>query len=141
MNLDEPFKISLRVYYEDTDAAGVVYYVNYLKFMERARTEFLRSLGQGHQGALSTGQMFVVVESSAKYHRPAKLDDLLQVTAEVAGVGRARMVFRQVVIRGEETLCTGEFTIACVDSQTMRPVSITKALRSQCLDPTNKSGV
>ena len=141
MNCDEPFNISLRVYYEDTDAAGVVYYVNYLKFMERARTEFLRSLGQGHQETLSAGRIFVVVESTVRYHRSAKLDDQLQVTVEVSEIGRARMVFHQAVLRDEEALCTGECTVACVDSQTMKPASITKALRSRCVGLANKPGV
>ena len=138
---DSPFEISLRVYYEDTDASGVVYHANYLKFMERARTEFLRAVGQEHQKMISAGRFFVVAETTTRFIRPARLDDQLQVTAEIVETGRARLIFQQAVMRAGEVLCTGDFTVACVDRPTMKPVSITKALRSKCVGLTNKSKV
>lgn len=125
--------LSVRVYYEDTDAGGIVYYVNYLKFMERARTEFLRSLGKGHRALREEGQMLVVADSSVQFKRPALLDDELTVTAEIESTGRAKIVFQQQVLRGEELLCQGRFVIGCVDANTMKPVAITEALRNKCV--------
>ena len=87
------FEHPVRVYWEDTDAGGIVFYANYLKFFERARTEWLRALGVGQQALRqATGGMFVVSETSIKYHRPAQLDDLLRVTARLAEGGRASLV-------------------------------------------------
>ena len=126
------FSFPVRVYYEDTDVGGIVYYVNYLKFMERARTEFLRHLGYEQRVMMEQCRMFVVADCSVNYRRPAQLDDLLQVTAEVVSVGKVKLIFRQQVCRGDEMLCEGQFVIACVNSQTMRPASIPQALRAQC---------
>ena len=94
--MQTPFQFPIRIYWEDTDAGGIVFYANYLKFFERARTEGLRALGIEQQ-ALKTevGGMFVVSETSLKYHRPAQLDDLLTVTAELAQAGRATLTLRQ----------------------------------------------
>jgi acyl-CoA thioester hydrolase len=96
MSAQTPFQLPIRIYWEDTDAGGIVFYANYLKFFERARTEWLRALGIEQQ-ALKTevGGMFVVSETSLKYHRPAQLDDLLTVTAELAEAGRATLTLRQ----------------------------------------------
>jgi tol-pal system-associated acyl-CoA thioesterase len=94
------FSWPVRVYWEDTDAGGIVFYANYLKFFERARTEWLRSMGIGQQELkASTGGMFVVVETSVRYLRPARLDDELMVTASLQQSGRASMTIEQQVLK------------------------------------------
>jgi len=115
------FSHKLRVYIEDTDAGGIVYYVNYLKFMERARTEFMRSLGFGKSAILESGLMFVVRDLAVNYLLPAQLDDELQATARIARLRGAGMVFQQSIQRGDELLAQGEVTIACVDRAGMKP--------------------
>ena len=115
------FSHKLRVYIEDTDAGGIVYYVNYLKFMERARTEFMRSLGFGKSAIFESGLMFVVRDLAVNYLLPAQLDDELQATARVARLRGAGMVFQQSIQRGDELLAQGEVTIACVDRAGMKP--------------------
>jgi len=101
---EREFSWPLRVYWEDTDAGGIVFYANYLKFFERARTEWLRSLGIGQQALRETaGGLFVVIETSLKYHRPARLDDELLVTACLLENGRASMTIRQRVLKIEST--------------------------------------
>jgi acyl-CoA thioester hydrolase len=116
------FSWRARVYWEDTDGGGVVYYANYLKFMERARTEWLRA--QGHsQAELAEryGFVFAVVEVRVNYRRPARLDDELTITCLPVPEGRASIRFRQVVSRGEDTLADGEVRVACVDAKSFRP--------------------
>ena len=116
------FSWRTRVYWEDTDGGGVVYYANYLKFMERARTEWLRA--QGHsQAELAEryGFVFAVVEVRVNYRRPARLDDELTITCLPVPEGRASIRFRQVVSRGEDTLADGEVRVACVDAKSFRP--------------------
>jgi tol-pal system-associated acyl-CoA thioesterase len=115
------FSHKLRVYIEDTDAGGIVYYVNYLKFMERARTEFMRSLGYDKNGIFSTDLMFVVRDVAVNYLLPARLDDELAATAAIVKLRGAAIIFRQSVLRGEDLLATGEITIACVDRSGVRP--------------------
>jgi tol-pal system-associated acyl-CoA thioesterase len=115
------FSCQLRVYIEDTDAGGIVYYVNYLKFMERARTEFMRSLGFGKDYIFNHDLMFVVRDVAVKYLLPARLDDELEASAGISSLGGASMVFRQAVTRGEECLATGEVTVACVDRDGVKP--------------------
>ena len=116
------FRWPLRVYWEDTDAGGIVFYANYLKFFERARTEWLRSLGIGQQALRdSTGGMFVVSSTELHYLMPARLDDELQVTAELREPGRASMVIAQQAWRGAQLLCEGTIRIGWVDAQTLRP--------------------
>jgi len=124
------FAFDVRVYWEDTDAGGIVFYANYLKFMERARTEWLRSLGI-EQRALreATGGMFVVSETQLKYHRPARLDDELLVTAELDQIGSASLVIGQRVLSKPEPhqmLCDGTIRIGWVDGTTLRPARIPK---------------
>ena len=117
----KPFRHPVRVYWEDTDAGGIVYYANYLKFFERARTEWLRSLGIEQQALREhTGAMFVVSESSLKYHVPARLDDELDVTVGVRQSARASLVLQQQALRSGELLAEGEVRIACVDAPTLR---------------------
>ena len=117
----EEFSIPLRVYIEDTDAGGIVYYVNYLKFMERARTEFMRSLGYGKDYIFNYDMMFVVRDVAVKYLRPATLDDELEATASIHQVRGAVMILQQSVRRGEEILAQGNVTIACVDRAGLKP--------------------
>jgi acyl-CoA thioester hydrolase len=127
--------LPVRVYWEDTDAGGVVYYANYLKFMERARTEWLRALGV-HQEALRAqeGVQFVVAGMQVRYLAPAKLDDLLTVTVSVAEQGKASMLLEQQVWRGDTLLAQGQVRVGCVDALTLTakrlPVGVLNALQS-----------
>lgn len=116
------FRLTQRVYWEDTDAGGVVYYANYLRFLERARTDWLRSLGL-HQEQLrhEAGWMFVVAHVDARYLKPARLDDLLEITAELHQLDRASVLFSQQVRRGSELLLDAKVRAACVDAQSFRP--------------------
>ena len=118
----------IRIYWEDTDAGGIVFYANYLKFMERARTEWLRSLGVAQQALReSTGGMFVVSETQLKYHRPARLDDELLVTAELRELGSASIIIAQRVLskaQSELVLCEGTIRIGWVNAATLRPARI-----------------
>ena len=109
------FSWPIRVYWEDTDAGGIVFYGNYLKFMERARTEWLRALGFDQEGMRRSGEgMFVVAETQLRYLRPARLDDLLTVTVAVNEVGRASVGFTQQVWRGDVLLTEGRIRIGWV---------------------------
>lgn len=118
----------IRIYWEDTDAGGIVFYANYLKFMERARTEWLRSLGVAQQALReATGGMFVVSETRLKYHRPARLDDELLVTAELRELGSASIIIAQRVLsraQPELVLCEGTIRIGWVNAATLRPARI-----------------
>ena len=126
------FSIPVRVYYEDTDAGGVVYYANYLKFFERCRTEWVRKAGHDQsQLASDTGVGFVARKASCEYLKPARLDDELIVGLEVERLTRVRVVFRQHVRRGDEELVTGTVEIACVNLATMTPTAIPDHLYSQ----------
>ena len=117
----------VRVYYEDTDVGGVVYYANYLKFMERARTEWLRSLGFEQDRLRDEhGIIFAVRQVEVGYHLPARFNESLQVKAVVVTKGRASLTFRQEVIRADDKilLCSGLVKIACVNVNTLRPTPI-----------------
>lgn len=121
-----PFVFPIRIYWEDTDAGGIVFYANYLKFFERARTEWLRSLGIQQQVLKEeSGGMFVVSETQIKYFSPARLDDLLEVTARTAEAGRASLVLAQqawLTLDGErKLLAEGTIRIGWVDSITLKP--------------------
>lgn len=119
------FRFPVRVYWEDTDAGGIVFYANYLKFFERARTEWLRSLGFGQQVLREqTGGMFVVSQTNVRYHHSARLDDELLVTAQLTESGRASMTITQQALRGGTVLCEGDIRIGWVDAQTLRPARI-----------------
>jgi len=123
------FAWPVRVYWEDTDAGGIVFYANYLKFFERARTEWLRSLGI-EQGQLrqDAGGIFVVSETHVRYAAPARLDDELLVTAELETAGRASLVIAQQARRGADLLCSGTIRIGWVDASTLRPGRIPAAI-------------
>jgi acyl-CoA thioester hydrolase len=121
------FRHPVRVYWEDTDAGGIVFYANYLKFFERARTEWLRSLGV-EQSRLrqETGGIFVVSETALRYHRPARLDDELLVSAALQQPGRASLVIsQQALMRATGALlCEGTIRIGWVEAATLRPARI-----------------
>jgi acyl-CoA thioester hydrolase len=126
------FSFQQRVYYQHTDAGGVVYHGNYLDFMECARTELLQSLGFD-LGMLARRDhlLFMVHSAQIAYHKPARLNDMLTVTARVARIGRARLVFAQSVRRAEATLVTAELTLACVDARTQKAVGVPDAIRNK----------
>lgn len=116
------FRLAVRIYWEDTDAGGVVFYANYLKFFERARTEWLRSHGVGQQALRErTGAVFVVTDTQTRYRAPARLDDLLEVTVDLRRHGSASMTIFQQAWRGDSLLADGEIRVGCVDSSSFRP--------------------
>lgn len=119
------FTWTVRVYYEDTDAGGIVFYANYLKFFERARTEWLRSLGIGqHTLTADEGAAFVVKSAHIDYHAPARLDDALTLTLSIEKLGRASVQFSQQAWLGEQLLAAASVKVGCVDLATMRPRSL-----------------
>ncbi|MEM7542202.1 MAG: tol-pal system-associated acyl-CoA thioesterase [Pseudomonadota bacterium] len=124
-------KLNITVYYEDTDAAGVVYHANYLKFMERGRTEWLRKLGfEQRLLSIRTGVMFVIHKSTLKFVKPARLDDQLTVNTEVEAVHGASITFKQSVrSSADDLLCEGANQIACVDVESLAPCRIPQELR------------
>lgn len=123
------FSWPIRVYWEDTDAGGIVFYANYLKFFERARTEWLRSLGieQRHLKE-TTGGMFVVAETSVHYLRPARLDDELIVTARMQQCGRASMTIHQQILLKNALICEGRIRIGWVDVASLQPHRIPQTI-------------
>ncbi|MBI4754042.1 MAG: tol-pal system-associated acyl-CoA thioesterase [Betaproteobacteria bacterium] len=131
------FVLPVRVYYEDTDAAGIVYYATYLRYLERARTEWLRELGF-NQSRLAErhGIAFAVRSLGVDYLRPARLDDLLDVVSEIESLGRAQMAFAQTVRRGDETLLRSSVRVVCVDLARMKPAEIPEDIRSRLEDLT-----
>nr|WP_314543653.1 tol-pal system-associated acyl-CoA thioesterase [uncultured Massilia sp.] len=119
------FTWTVRVYYEDTDAGGIVYYANYLKFFERARTEWLRSLDIHQQDLLAReGVAFVVRSAAIDYLAAARLDDDVKLTLTVEKLGRASVQFAQQAWRGDTLLATADVKVGCVDAATMRPRSL-----------------
>ena len=121
----------LRVYYEDTDAAGIVYYANYLRFIERGRTEFLRSLGHDQHRLMQEGVAFAVRSIEAEYLKPAKLDDLLTVETRIVALGRAQLTFSQRILRRHELLLDAKIRTACIDPAVGRPLRMPRALHDQ----------
>jgi acyl-CoA thioester hydrolase len=123
------FAASFSVYWEDTDAGGVVYYANYLKFLERARTDWLRAMGVDQQQLRAQRQLqFVVVSINVDFLRPAVLHDEIVVTAELNRLAGATILFRQTIMRGEEQLIDATVRVACLDSGTLKPRAIPKDL-------------
>lgn len=128
----EAFSWTVRVYYEDTDAAGVVYYANYLRFMERARTEWLRTIGfEQSDLAKREGIAFVVRAAAIDYLRPARVDDRLQVTVELIKVGAGQIDLAQRVLRGDELLARAMIKVVCVELRTLRPVRMPRLLATR----------
>ena len=121
----ETFRFPVRVYYEDTDAAGVVYYANYLRFLERARTEWLASLGFTLTSLEAEhGVVFVVHRLDIEYRQPARLYDALEVTLAPTTIGRSRLVTAQDVLRADDCLVSAHVTLACLDPHRWRPARI-----------------
>ncbi|EIJ42816.1 tol-pal system-associated acyl-CoA thioesterase [Beggiatoa alba B18LD] len=120
--MSNDFQLSLRVYYEDTDLAGIVYYANYLKFLERARTEWLRTHGF-EQSVLKAQQQIVLAvrQLTIEYLKPAVFDDWLTVSVQVEKHGKASLVLNQTISRDTVMLCTASVKIACLHAQTLRP--------------------
>jgi len=131
--LKKRISIPVRVYYQDTDAGGVVYHAPYLSFRVRARSELLNAAGIDLASFTSEhGMLFVVFQIAITYHQPARLNELLTVSAEVVKMARASLVFRQRVERGAELLCEADVTVALVDRERMRPARMPEEL-SQAL--------
>jgi acyl-CoA thioester hydrolase len=122
------FTWPVRIYYEDTDAGGIVFYANYLKFFERARTEWLRALGvDQHALAQDDGAIFVVKHAAIDYHAPARLDDALNLTLSIEKLGRASVHFVQHAYCGDLLLCSAQVKVGCVDGATLRPRALPPA--------------
>lgn len=132
--MEAEFSIPVRVYIEDTDAGGIVYYVNYLKFFERARTELMRRFGQDKAAVTDDGRMYVVSEASIRYRRPARLDDALQVTARVINTGGATLVFAQRILCNGEELASGQVVVASIDQATGKPRRLDAGLRKALME-------
>jgi acyl-CoA thioester hydrolase len=131
------FRWPLRVYYEDTDASGVAYHANYLRWFERARTEWLRSLGYEQQSlAERLGAVFTVANLEIAFRRPARLDDQLEVTLRVSAVRAASLQFEQTLTRTVDTerLASARVKVGCVDATSFRPMPLPEALRSVMAD-------
>jgi len=123
--------LDIRVYYEDTDTGGVVYYANYLKFFERGRTEWLRRLGVDQsEMARREHKGFVVKSVQIQYCRPARLDDLLTVRSDITRMGPASINFDQKALRDGELLCESTIQVCCVDQNTFRPAAFSRELRT-----------
>lgn len=134
----DEFVFPIRVYYEDTDSGGVVYHANYLKFMERARTEWLRSLGFGQERLRrELGVLFTVRRLEVDYHKPAVFDDELIVVTRTAAPRHASLMFDQYVYRyandalGSEPLCHAEVKVACVNAMTLRPQGLPEQITAE----------
>ena len=123
------FSWPVRVYYEDTDAGGVVYYANYLKFMERARTEFLRSLGFEQDELLRQGLIFAVHRAEVDYIKPARFNHALTVTAKISQQKKVSLTFEQEVLNEKGELCSrGKIKIVCLDSESFKPRPIPEVI-------------
>ena len=125
-----PFILPLRVYYEDTDTAGIVYYANYLRYLDRGRTEWLRALGvEQLRLAEETGIVFAVRSLNIEYLKPARLDDRLAVLTELTLAGRAQVMLKQWIERGGETLVEATVRVACLDAKKMKPAALPADIR------------
>lgn len=124
-------ELNIPVYYEDTDAGGIVYYANYLKFAERARTEFLHTLGLTNKQMLADGFGIVVRRVEADYKMPARLEDVLTVVSTVDAIGAASMTMNQVIKRGAEELVHLKVFLAFVDIKALRPIRIHPDLKEK----------
>ncbi len=133
MSKHKIFSLPVRVYFQDTDAGGVVYHGSYVNFLERARTEWLRDICGFSNGALMQefGVVFVVRSMQVEYLKPALLDDMLEVTAQVKEIGRSRITLKQSVRRGEQLLTEAEVHLVCVALETFKPVSVPEVLREK----------
>jgi acyl-CoA thioester hydrolase len=126
------YSFPVRVYFENTDAGGVVYHGEYLKFLERARTEWLRHLGFDHQAlARNHKVVFVVFSMALEFLKPARLDDVVAVSVQLESLGKVRCVFAQEIKREDEVLVKAKVTVACVTGDSFKPVEIPEPLRKK----------
>ncbi|TSA48357.1 MAG: tol-pal system-associated acyl-CoA thioesterase [Nitrosomonadales bacterium] len=133
---DQTFSWPIRIYYESTDAGGVVYHAEYLKFFERARTECLRSLGfEQRELREREGVVFVVRSMQIKYVQPARFDEMLEVASKLVEVGRCRLVFEQKLLRGSDILTDATVEVVSVDSTSFKPVAIPALIREKMETP------
>jgi acyl-CoA thioester hydrolase len=124
------YSFPVRVYFENTDAGGVVYHAEYLRFLERARTEWLRHLGFDHQALARTHRIvFVVSAIAADFAKPARLDDMVAVSVKLETLGKVRCAFEQEIRREDEVLVKAKVTVACLTVDTFKPVEIPEPLR------------
>lgn len=124
-------RLDIRVYYEDTDAGGVVFYANYLKFFERGRTEWLRRLGVDQSElAITEHRMFVVKNVEIQYRKPARLDDLLTIYSRITQLGKASIHFSQYAEVNDQLVCDSTIQVCCVDTRTLRPAALPETLRT-----------
>ena len=128
------FHWPVRVYYEDTDAGGVVFYANYLKFFERARTEMLRSMGFEQDQLISEQKLIFVVRAvQIDYLKPARFNESIDVSAEVTLAKKVSLNFEQIITRDEDVLCKGNVRIACLNAETLKPKTIPQELLQQLI--------
>jgi acyl-CoA thioester hydrolase len=129
----QEFNWSVRVYYEDTDAAGLVYHSNYLKYMERARTEWLRAYGYSQETLRHNFTLiFVVKDMTIRFHQPAKLDDLLNINARIKECRGASLLFQQAIVNEQSTpLCDAEVNVVCLDAGTLKPRRLPEPLKKE----------
>lgn len=126
-----PAILPIRVYYEDTDTGGVVYYANYLKYFERGRTEWLRALGVNQRALAASEQViFVVRQANVSYHRPARLDDRIDIHTAVAGIGASSLQFAQEARRDGELLVAANIQVCAVHPETLKPLRLTPSIRN-----------
>lgn len=123
--------IDVRVYYEDTDAGGVVYYANYLKFFERGRTEFLRDLGFEQDTLLQQNIVFAVRKATVDFKQAARFNELLKVHSQIEQLKKVSVVFKQRIYRDEQLICQAEIVVACLQADTFRPVAIPTFIMEQ----------
>jgi len=132
MSKQNVFLLPVRVYFQDTDAGGVVYHASYVNFFERSRTEWLRTHGYSNAELMKEfGAVFVVRSLKLDYLKPAVLDDLLDVTTQIKHIGRSRLTLLQSVRRGDDLLTEAEVHLVCVSLLGFKPVSIPEVLREQ----------
>ena len=127
MNTNTPFLFEARVYYEDTDVAGIVYYANYLRFLERARTEWIRTLGIDQSVLIDEGLAFAVTKVNINYLKPARFNDLLEIVTTVKKAGRASLMFEQIARNKDNpdlVYCKADVKAVCIVMETMKPVAL-----------------
>jgi acyl-CoA thioester hydrolase len=130
--LNKPFSWAVRVYYEDTDAGGVVFYANYLKYLERARTEYLRALGYEQDELMTNAAVIFAVRSlQIEYIKSARFNQMVQVSAKIKNIKKASLEFAQQITHDEQLLVTADVRIACLDVDTMKPKAIPDYLLEQ----------
>jgi len=128
----QEFSLPVRVYFQDTDAGGVVYHASYVNFMERARTEWMRGFGFSNAGLMKElGVVFVVRSLKLDYLKPALLDDMLNVSVQLKAIGRSRVTLHQNMMRGDEILVEAEIHLVSVSMESFKPVSVPEVLREQ----------